>query len=104
MDDKNLLYEVIKKFNTLDLSMARIDNLQMGYIFEALIRIGAEQSNAESQLFWKLYAMFWIFLLEKKQQIQSIKKNLSPILLKAGVRPLLLLLINRVKSIKSPGY
>lgn len=48
MADKNLLYEVIKKFNNVDLSPDKIDNLQMGYIFEELIRIGAEQSNEEA--------------------------------------------------------
>lgn len=48
MDEKNLLYEVIKKFSTVDLSPDKIDNLQMGYIFEELIRIGAEQSNEEA--------------------------------------------------------
>lgn len=50
MNEKNLLYEVIKKFasNELDLSPAKIDNMQMGYIFEELIRIGAEQSNEEA--------------------------------------------------------
>jgi len=48
MADKNLLYEVIKSFSKIDLSPARIDNMQMGYIFEELIRIGAEQSNEEA--------------------------------------------------------
>ena len=48
MAEKNILYQVIKKFSTIDLSPARIDNLQMGYIFEELIRIGAEQSNEEA--------------------------------------------------------
>jgi type I restriction enzyme M protein len=48
MADKNLLYEVIKKFAAVDLSPDRIDNVQMGYIFEELIRIGAEQSNEEA--------------------------------------------------------
>ena len=48
MSDKNLLFEVLKKFSTLDLSPDRIDNMQMGYIFEELIRIGAEQSNEEA--------------------------------------------------------
>ena len=48
MDEKNLLYEVIKVFAGLDLSMQRVDNMQMGYIFEELIRIGAEQSNEEA--------------------------------------------------------
>jgi type I restriction enzyme M protein len=50
MSDKNLLFEVIKKFTSpdIDLSPAKIDNMQMGYIFEELIRIGAEQSNEEA--------------------------------------------------------
>ena len=48
MADKNLLYEVIKKFAAVDLSPRRVDNVQMGYVFEELIRIGAEQSNEEA--------------------------------------------------------
>ena len=50
MNDKNLLFEVIKKFcsDEVDLSPAKIDNMQMGYIFEELIRIGAEQANEEA--------------------------------------------------------
>jgi len=50
MNEKNLLFNVIKKFasNEIDLSPANIDNIQMGYVFEELIRIGAEQSNEEA--------------------------------------------------------
>ena len=48
MAGKNILYEVIKKFAALDLSSDHIDNMQMGYVFEELIRIGAEQSNEEA--------------------------------------------------------
>jgi len=50
MDEKNLLYQVIKRFadDELDMSPAKIDNMQMGYVFEELIRIGAEQSNEEA--------------------------------------------------------
>ncbi|RJQ26844.1 MAG: SAM-dependent DNA methyltransferase [Peptococcaceae bacterium] len=48
MNEKNLLYEVVKTFAAVDLSPGRIDNMQMGYIFEELIRIGAEQSNEEA--------------------------------------------------------
>lgn len=48
MAEKNLLFEVIKKFAALDLSRQRVDNIQMGYVFEELIRIGAEQSNEEA--------------------------------------------------------
>ena len=48
MASKNILYEVIKKFAALDLSSEHVDNIQMGYVFEELIRIGAEQSNEEA--------------------------------------------------------
>ena len=48
MAEKNLLYEVIKAFAKVDLSPARVDNVQMGYVFEELIRIGAEQANEEA--------------------------------------------------------
>lgn len=48
--DKNLLYEVVKAFTgpNIDLSYDKVDNTQMGYVFEELIRIGAEQSNEEA--------------------------------------------------------
>lgn len=50
MNEKNLLFEVIKKFGSpeVDLSPSKIDNMQMGYVFEELIRVGAEQSNEEA--------------------------------------------------------
>ena len=50
MAEKNLLYEVIKAFTAprVDLSPERVDSIQMGYVFEELIRIGAEQSNEEA--------------------------------------------------------
>jgi type I restriction enzyme M protein len=48
MAEKGLLYEVIKAFARVDLSPERVDNGQMGYVFEELIRIGAEQSNEEA--------------------------------------------------------
>ncbi|MGH7596823.1 MAG: type I restriction-modification system subunit M [bacterium] len=48
MAEKNLLFEVIKAFGKIDLAPERVDNVQMGYVFEELIRIGAEQSNEEA--------------------------------------------------------
>ena len=48
MAEKNLLYEVVKRFAGVDLSPERVDNVRMGYVFEELIRIGAEQSNEEA--------------------------------------------------------
>jgi len=49
MNEKDLLYKVIKEFSQkVDLSPDKVDNINMGYIFEELIRIGAEQSNEEA--------------------------------------------------------
>lgn len=54
MAEKNLLYEVIKAFcdPKIDLTFPGLTpaeaNIQMGYVFEELIRIGAEQSNEEA--------------------------------------------------------
>ena len=48
MAEKNLLYLVIKQFAAIDLSPDAVDNIEMGYVFEELIRIGAEQSNEEA--------------------------------------------------------
>lgn len=48
MAEKDLLYLVIKDFAKIDLSPERVDEMQMGYVFEELIRIGAEQSNEEA--------------------------------------------------------
>ena len=41
----NLLYLVVQKFAEIDMSATRIDNLEMGYMFEELIRKFSEQSN-----------------------------------------------------------
>jgi type I restriction enzyme M protein len=48
MAEKDILYLVIKRFAAIDLSPGRVDNVQMGYVFEELIRIGAEQANEEA--------------------------------------------------------
>lgn len=48
MAEKNILFEVIKAFAAIDLTPQRVDNIQMGYVFEELIRIGAEQANEEA--------------------------------------------------------
>ena len=48
MDEKNLLFQVMQRFANLDLSPALMDSSQMGYVFEELIRLGAEQANEEA--------------------------------------------------------
>lgn len=45
LDDANLLYKVVQKFATTDLSPQRISNHDMGLVFEELIRRFAESSN-----------------------------------------------------------
>lgn len=48
LEGGNILYELIKKLNTVDLSPEAVDNHQMGTVFEELLRKFAEQSNETS--------------------------------------------------------
>lgn len=52
MAEKNLLFKVVQKFATFDLSFPQLAPdqaaMQMGCVFEEPIRIGAEQSNEEA--------------------------------------------------------
>jgi type I restriction enzyme M protein len=45
LDKSDLLYQIIQKFQSVDLHPDKISNLEMGYIFEELIRKFAEVSN-----------------------------------------------------------
>ncbi|MEZ9126295.1 N-6 DNA methylase [Vibrio splendidus] len=45
LDDADLLYKVVKKFATTDLSPTKVSNHEMGLVFEELIRRFAESSN-----------------------------------------------------------
>lgn len=45
LDDANLLYKVVQKFASTDLSPQKISNHDMGLVFEELIRRFAESSN-----------------------------------------------------------
>lgn len=45
LEGGNILYEMIKQLNQVDLSPSRIDNHEMGTIFENLLRRFSEQSN-----------------------------------------------------------
>ena len=45
LDEKNILFLIIEKFNQIDLHPEKLTNIQMGYIFEELIRKFAEISN-----------------------------------------------------------
>ncbi len=45
LDRSNLLYQVIARICEVDLSPQAVSNLEMGYLFEELIRRFAEQSN-----------------------------------------------------------
>ena len=48
LNDNNLLYAVVKAIADVDLHPNRIDNLQMGYLFEHLIMRFNEQANEEA--------------------------------------------------------
>ncbi len=45
LDEANLLYMIVEKFTTIDLSPAKVSNHHMGLMFEELIRRFAEASN-----------------------------------------------------------
>ncbi len=45
LDHANLLFLVLKRFTEIDLHPDVVDNIEMGYIFEELIRRFSEQSN-----------------------------------------------------------
>jgi type I restriction enzyme M protein len=45
MDDNNLLFMVTKRFQEIDLHPAKVSSMEMGYLFEELIRKFAEISN-----------------------------------------------------------
>lgn len=45
LDKYNLLYLIVKQFATVDLHPAKVSNIEMGYLFEELIRRFSEQSN-----------------------------------------------------------
>jgi type I restriction enzyme M protein len=45
LDKSNLLYLIVKQFAAVDLHPDQVSNLEMGYLFEELIRRFSEQSN-----------------------------------------------------------
>ena len=64
LDDRQRLFQVIQRFANLDLSPQRVDNMQMGYVFEELIRIapssptrkpGSTSRPARSSGSWSAY-------------------------------------------------
>lgn len=48
LDNANRLFIILKEFATLDLHPDRVDNIQMGYVFEELVRRFNEQANEEA--------------------------------------------------------
>lgn len=48
LDEANRLFLIIREFSTVDLSPQRVTNLQMGYLFEELVRKFNEQANEEA--------------------------------------------------------
>lgn len=48
LDRHNRLYLVVSKFAVLDLHPSTVPNIEMGYIFESLIRRFSEQANEQA--------------------------------------------------------
>ncbi|MCI0405953.1 MAG: type I restriction-modification system subunit M, partial [candidate division Zixibacteria bacterium] len=48
LDEHNLLFQVVKKFATIDLHPERVSNRDMGYVFEDLIRRFSESRNEQA--------------------------------------------------------
>lgn len=48
LNRNNLLYRMIQEINQLDFSLDAVDNHDMGYVFEELIRIANDQSNEQA--------------------------------------------------------
>lgn len=48
LNRNNLLYRMIQEINQLDFSLEVVDNHDMGYVFEELIRIANDQSNEQA--------------------------------------------------------
>ncbi len=48
LEERNLLYLIVKKFAAIDLHPEKVDNRAMGYIFEELIRKFNEAANEEA--------------------------------------------------------
>lgn len=48
LDDANRLFSIVLEFSKIDLHPERISNLQMGYVFEELVRKFNEQANEEA--------------------------------------------------------
>lgn len=48
LDRSGILYQAVKRFTEIDLHPDKISNLEMGYIYEELIRVVADLSNEEA--------------------------------------------------------
>jgi type I restriction enzyme M protein len=76
MDENNLLFMVVKRFQEIDLHPDRISSMEMGYMFEELIRKFAEISNETAgehfspreviKLMVKILFLFDLDILTKK--------------------------------------
>lgn len=48
MNEKDILYKLIQKFVLFQTELSALENEDMGYVFEEIIRIGSEQANEEA--------------------------------------------------------
>jgi type I restriction enzyme M protein len=101
----NLLYKIIQKFSEIDLDTKTVDNLEMGYMFEELIRRFSEQSNETAGEHFtprEVIELMVDLLLEPDMAAMSkdgiIKKLYDPA---CGTGGMLSIAQNRVKALNS---
>lgn len=75
MDEHNLLYNVIQLFSSIDLSIARVSNMQMGYIFEELIRRFSENAEAGDHYTPREVIKLMVNLVLNEDQTELMKEG-----------------------------
>ncbi|RDI44057.1 type I restriction-modification system subunit M [Falsibacillus pallidus] len=75
MDEHNLLYSVIQLFASMDLSVEKVSNIQMGYIFEELIRRFSENAEAGDHYTPREVIKLMVNLLLNEDQSELMKEG-----------------------------
>lgn len=76
LDNNNLLYLVISKFNEIDFHPDTVSNMEMGYIFEELIRRFSEHAEAGDHYTPREVIRLMVNLLLNEEQDELIQKGL----------------------------
>jgi type I restriction enzyme M protein len=76
MDSNNLLYLILSKFNEIDLHPETVSNIEMGYIFEELIRRFSEHAEAGDHYTPREVIRLMVNLLLNEEQDELTKAGL----------------------------